>query len=42
MVTSLARQVRTDDRLSERENEEQLYRFMPRFVWLLRDHMLKI
>ena len=42
MVTMLAQQVRIDDRSTARESEEQLYRFMPKFIWLLRDVTLKI
>ena len=42
MVTALAHKVRTDDRLSESESKEQLFRYMPKIIWSLRDVTLKI
>ena len=42
MVTALAHQIRTEEGLTERESEEQLFKYMPKFIWLLRDVTLKI
>ena len=42
MITSMGRQVRNDDSLSERENQESLHKYMPKFMWVLRDFTLNI
>lgn len=42
MVTALSQHLRADERLNDRENQEELYRYMPKFIWLLRDVTLKI
>ena len=42
MVTALSKTIKTDSRLSERDNQESLHRFMPKFLWILRDFTLKI
>lgn len=40
MVTALSKQIKTGDDPSAADS--QLYRYMPKFMWLLRDFMLKI
>ena len=42
MVTALSRTIRTDGKLSERDNQESLHKYMPKFMWVLRDFTLKI
>jgi hypothetical protein len=42
MITALSKQIKTDEKLNDRDNQENLYRFMPKFLWLLRDFTLKI
>lgn len=42
MVTALSKTIKSDNKLTERDNQESLYRFMPKFLWLLRDFTLKI
>jgi hypothetical protein len=39
MVTALSKKIRTGD---EGEDAGQLVRFMPKFLWILRDFMLQI
>ena len=40
MVTQLSRNVMMEENVDLRNNEESLYRFMPKFCWLLRDFLL--
>lgn len=42
MVTALSQHIRADERLNDRENQEELYRYMPKLIWVLRDVTLKI
>jgi hypothetical protein len=42
MVTALSKTIKTDNKLTDRDNQEILYRFMPKFLWILRDFTLKI
>jgi hypothetical protein len=42
MVTALSKTIRTDNKLTDRDNQESLHRFMPKFLWVLRDFTLKI
>ena len=42
MVTALGRQIRSDEKLGDRQNQESLYQYMPKFMWLLRDFTLNI
>ena len=42
MVTALSKTIKTDGKLSERDNQESLHRYMPKFLWVLRDFTLKI
>lgn len=41
MVTQLSKNVILQDNADLRNNEENLYRFMPKFLWLLRDFVLE-
>ena len=41
MVTQLSKNVILEDNADLRNNEENLYRFMPKFLWLLRDFILE-
>jgi hypothetical protein len=41
MVTALSKKIKTGDDL-EANDPAQISRFMPKFLWLLRDFMLKI
>lgn len=42
MITALSKTIKTDSKLTDRENQESIYRFMPKFLWVLRDFTLKI
>jgi hypothetical protein len=41
MVTALSKKIKVGD-LEANTDPSQLTRFMPKFLWLLRDFMLKI
>lgn len=41
MVTQLSKNVILQDNVDLRNNEENLYRFMPKFLWVLRDFILE-
>lgn len=41
MVTTLSKYIKTGDAGGEADSE-QIHKFMPKFLWLLRDFMLKI
>ncbi len=42
MVTALSKTIKADARLTQRDNNDSLHRFMPKFLWILRDFTLKI
>jgi hypothetical protein len=42
MVTALSKTIKADAKLTERDNNDNLHRFMPKFLWILRDFTLKI
>jgi hypothetical protein len=42
MVTTLSKNIKSDDKMDEKANQENLFRFMPKFLWLLRDFTLEI
>jgi hypothetical protein len=42
MVTALSKTIKADNKLNDRDNQESLYRYMPKFLWILRDFTLKI
>jgi hypothetical protein len=41
-ITKLSKNVMTEEHLSIQENEQRLYEFMPKFVWILRDFTLEL
>ena len=42
MVTTLSSNIIADEKLSSKDNEEHLNRYMPKFLWLLRDFTLEL
>ena len=42
MVTTLSSNIVADDKLTSKDNEEHLNRYMPKFLWLLRDFTLEL
>lgn len=42
MVTQLSKNILLQDEADFRTNEENLYRVMPNFIWILRDYMLEL
>jgi hypothetical protein len=42
MVTALSKKIKVGDNEGSSSDPNQLNRFMPKFMWLLRDFMLKI
>jgi len=42
MVTALSKKIKVGDSATNSSDPSELTRFMPKFLWLLRDFMLKI
>lgn len=42
MITTLSKKIKLDLNTSQRDNEEQLHLYMPKFLWILRDFTLKL
>lgn len=42
MVSALSKYIQVDDESNSANNNNQIHRFMPKFLWLLRDFMLQI
>ena len=42
MVTAMGRQIKIEERMSDKENQEELSKYMPKFMWVLRDFTLNI